>query len=494
MRNENLYKYLTGICKKRGMPIESLPKLFGFSRSSLYRYMTGIVRMSPEVQSKFVSILRFEDAERQEFERLVGLSEFDSSMIAARYAFDKFVFCKRTEPEEPKIFKFAYHENDTFLRTSDDIYTLIQALSIRPEAACTVRIINCLGKDVFSSVSSFIEKLLTASETVTVEHLLAFSEKEHLQNIATLINIIPLLKYENYSVYHSEKFTFYDKNEFFGNTLIIDIIQENSPYKYFFISFIDDDLSTCLTTSDNNVFAFWLSNYEYFKKSYSASLLDASRIDIITNNILDFQQNSNHYLIKPNCCYDDIPMSVYQSMLTRGSPQDIADVQNGYSCVASGNIMNMETIFSTLEKRIAATYTNCRINVHSMDGLVDLVKTGRLSDHLTFMPAFNKQELRVILEYIRDRNSDPNDSYTLCITKDTILANGHIILVFENIGVLIEYSQDDYRQGICSNLFIRNSMLTAILSDYVRNHVPNNHALNLEEATAFLDTLIASLE
>lgn len=494
MRNEELYNYLTGLCKKRSLPIEGLPKLFGFSRSSLYRYMTGIVRMSTEVQAKFVRILRLEDAERQEFERLVGLSQFDSSMIAARYAFDNFVFGKRAEPAEPKIFKFAYHESDTFLRTSDEIYALIQSLSLQPGASCTIRMINCLGKDIFNSVSLFIKNILSASENVTVEHLLAFSEKEHLQNINTFISIIPLLKYQSYSVHYGTKFTFHNTIDFYGNKFIIDVKLKDNTDRYFFISFHDDDLSNCLATSDKNVFTFWSTNYDYFKKSHDSSILDSSSIDIYATNLLELQQNHNHYLLKPNFCYDDIPMSVYQSMLTRGSTQELADVQNGLACAAGGNTGALATVFSILEKRIATTYINCRMNVHSMDGLTELARTGRLSDHFAFMPSFNKQELRTILEYVRDRNSDPNDSYTLFITKEKILANGHIMLVFEHTGVMIEYSEDDYLRGVCSNLFIRNSMLASIFTDYVKNHVPNNHALSLDEATAFLNSLIASLE
>jgi len=494
MRNDNLYKYLTGICKKRGLPIEGLPKLFGFSRSSLYRYMTGIVRISPEVRSKFVSILCLEKTERQEFERLVGLSEFDSAMIDARCAFDEFVFCKRTEPAEPKTFKFAYHESDTFLRTADEIYTLIHTLSTQPGTSCTIRIINCLEKDIFSSVALFIEKMLAISKNVNIEHLLAFSEKEHLQNITTLVSIIPLLKYTSYSVYQSSKLTFHNKKEFFGNTVIVDVRSRDAPEKYFFISFLDDELSTCLATSDRNVFAFWSNNYANFKKSYDVSRLDVTNIDMFANTLLALQQNANHYLLKPNFCHDAIPMFVYQGILARASPQELAEVQKGLDCAAGGKAVSLEALFSTLEQRIAASYVHRRIDVHSMDGLSELVKTGRLSDHLAFVPAFTRQELHDILEYARDRNRDPNDSYTLYITKEKILEDGHIILAFENVGVLMEYSKENYRQGICSHLFIRNSLLAAIVSDYVKNHIPGNHALSLEDATAFLNSLIASLE
>ena len=260
----------------------------------------------------------------------------------------------------------------------------------------------------------------------------------------------------------------------------------------FFISFLDDELSTCLATADKNIFMFLLRNYQYFEKRHDASVLDYSSIDMLANNLLQLQQNANHYLLKPNFCYDDIPISVYQSLLARNSAS-LADIQHGFNNVAGNKAVDLQGLLANLERRIAASHLNQRIDVHSMDGLIELVKTGCLSDHFTFLPPFNNQEVRLIFEYVRDRNRDPNDSYTLLITKEKILQDGHIISAYENIGVLIEYDQNDYKQGIASNLFIKNKILTDIFVDYARNHVPDNHALGVEEATDFLNSLIDSL-
>ena len=491
MRNDDLYNYLTSKCKERELPIESMPELLGFSRSSVYRYMKGIVCMSSEVKAKFVRILNFNELERQEFGRLVSLSEFDSAIIASRYALDDFVFCKQVDKKASENIKFAFHENDTFLRTSSEIYELIQSLAIKPGAICKIRVINCLKKDIFDSVSSFLEKLFTISENIIAEHLLTFSEKDHLHNTNTLINIIPLLKYKHYSVYYS-KTSFSDDCALFGNSIIIEVQHKVSP-KYFFISYLDEDLSSCLATSDKNVFAFGLSNYEAFKKSYNAALLDASSMDLFGSKIAELQESTNCYLLKPNCCYDRIPIIAYQHMISRTSPDELENVQKGLSGANSENKQSLETVLSILEKRIASSYTNRHIDVYSADGLTEFAETGRITDHLDFLPSFDQEERRTILEYIRDRYVDRNDLFTLYITKEKIFENGYIILAYEDVGVLIEYNQDDYRQGICSNLFVRNKMLASVISDYVKNHIPNNRALNADESIDFLNKLIKSL-
>ena len=490
MRSEELYKYLTGICKKKNMPIEGLPRLFGFSRSSLYRYMTGISRMSPEVRAKFIHVLRLDDTERRKFDQLVGLSAFDSAMIAARHAFDQFVFGQGEGLAKPKIFDFAYHAGDTLLRTSEDIYALIEALIRRPQASCVIRMVNCLGKDTAGSVLSFIERLLAASERVGIEHLVAFQEKAYEQNINTLITLLPLLKYQCYSVYYCPTLKAID---FYEDKLIIDVNFSDEPAQYFFLSFHNQSMSHCLATPDKSVFDFWSSNYQYFKKSHGALNLDYTSVDMVTNTMLELQQSADHYLLKPNFCYDDIPMPVYQSILARHSAQELAAVENAlFGANDEGG--KLQTLLANVEQRQAATYIHRRINLHSMDGLRQLAITGCLSDHYTFIPPFNKEELRTIFTQARDRNNDRDDSYTLLITRKKILADGHIFLVFENIGVMVEYDQDKYKQGIATCLFIKNQTLATIFSDYVRNHIPGNHALSQEETTAFLNSLIASLE
>ena len=490
MRSEELYKYLTGICKKKNMPIEGLPRLFGFSRSSLYRYMTGISRMSPEVRAKFIHVLRLDDTERRKFDQLVGLSAFDSAMIAARHAFDQFVFGQGEGLAKPKIFDFAYHAGDTLLRTSEDIYALIEALVRRPQASCVIRVINCLGKDAAGSVLSFIERLLAATERASIEHLVAFPEKAYEQNINTLIALLPLLKYQCYSVYYSPKLKAID---FYEDKLIIDVNFSGEPPQYFFLSFHNQGLSHCLATLDKSVFDFWSSNYQYFKESHGILSLDCTNFDIYSNRLLELQQNGDHYLLKPDFCYDDIPISVYHSMVARTSAQELAAIENTFR-LASDEDGGLQVLLASVEQRRAATYTHRRINLHSMDGLRQLAMTGRLSDHFTFIPPFNTEELRTIFTQARDRDNDSDDNYTLLITRKKILVDGHIFFVFENNGMVVEYDQDKYQQGLASSLFIKNQTLAVILSDYVRNHIPDNYALSREETTAFLNSLIASLD
>lgn len=495
MNNEKLYKYLTLKCKEKGLQIEHIPQMIEVSRSSLYRYMKGTIRMSSKVQSKFIKILQLDETEKREFERLVGLSEFDSTMIDARYVLDDFVFGKHTNQNKIDTVKFAYYERDVFLRTSDQIYELIESLSAQSESSCKIRIVNCLEDRIFKSVSFFIKSLFTQlkTENIAVEHLLMFSEKDYLHNTNVLINIIPLLRYKRYSVYCSNVSSSIDTKTLLDSMIIVELNHKEDKPNYFFISFLKEDLSACLSTSDKNVFAFQLSNYESFKKSYNAALLDSSTIDLFSMELAQRQEHSNCFLLKPNCCYDRIPILVYESLIARNTPEELERMKNGFAGGSGDTTDILDKLLYVLGKRFDSSYVNRHIDTYSMEGLADFAKSGRLTDHFDFMISFDKKERKTILEYMRDRNNDPNDDYTLNITKEPVLDNGYIILVFEDVGVMIEYNKEEYCEGTCTNLFINNKMLADVFSDFVKNHVPNNHALTTEEATTFLNTLIDSL-
>lgn len=57
-------------------------------------------------------------------------------------------------------------------------------------------------------------------------------------------------------------------------------------------------------------------------------------------------------------------------------------------------------------------------------------------------------------EYIRDRNKNEDDSYTLYITENEILKNGYIVLGYKNDGVFIEFNQEDCKISPTKNLYI----------------------------------------
>lgn len=497
MENQALYKWLTAICKKKGIRIEKLPEACGFSRSSLYRYMKGINRMTTDVQNVFASVLHLDSFERSELNRLVELTQFDSSLIAARYALDKLVFGIQEPVLVPEPIKFAYYDNDTFLRTSNEIFNMILNMSDKADSVCQLKVINCMDAPLSKTAVTFLGKLVNTAGTVLIEHLVNFSDRDYLKNTEMLINVIPLLQYKSYSVYYSAVSIPDEVKMMFRSAIFAEVHPPDETAKYFFISFLEDDLSVCHSTQDKYAYTFFISNYEQLKKNYNAALLAEETMEsMIQNTIITLEESYNSCLIKPNNCYDKIPMEVYRSLVARQTAEKLDTLVRGFGNIPDEvpiPLGSAEAMLSLMERRISASYKNERIDVYSADGLTSLAQTGKLTDHCSYIPVFEPSERRTILEYIRDRNNDPDDKYKLYITRESVFKDGYIVVAFEGFGICIEYIHNRIKAETHDTLMISNKMMSEVFMDYVKNHIPAQHAMSPNEANEFLNGLIESL-
>jgi len=491
--SEALYRFLTGKLKEREVPVESLPKVLGISRSTLYRNMKGTARMLTQVQAKFADVMGLDDDGRAEFERLLGLASFDATMVQARDIVDRFVFPsqRKIEDDRPAPLRFALYDQDVFLRTVDEIYAQIRELATAPGASTMVRIIDCTAERWFGSVAGFVEDLLVNVDDVTVEHLLTLSHTDYAATASTFTRIVPLLGFDRYAVHYGEQPTG-DTTHILGHVMGVEISQPGAPTTGFMLSFVDDDLCACLKTTDRAVLSFFHANFDAAKRAYSEALVDTG-IDAFNGTLADLEENTDVYIVKPDFCFESVPMSVYQAVMARAGVNDPASAQQLWAGLGGDPATSVETVLSTLDRRARASDTHRHIDVCSVDGLTQFARTGRLIDHLDFIPSFNEAERATILRHALTRNNDKTDPYTLYITREDLLPDGHIAMVLEDVGVVLEYNPDDYQRGLLSNLFIDNKTLAEIFSDYVRNHFPEAHAMTQDETTAFLTSLIDGL-
>jgi len=483
------------------VPVESLPGPLGVSRSTLYRNMKGTVQMSAEVQARFADVLKLDANGRAEFDRLSQLVAFDPTLVEARFVLDRFIFASGAADEpNPEPIRFAVYEDDIYLRTSDRVYERIRTLAASPDATTKIHIANCAGDKQFCSVASFIDDVLRQTDSVTVEHLLSMPQSDYNVLVATITRLVPLLRNNRYTVHYAPlppteprradaTFAASPAQPGFGNSLSVEVDRPGDK-TFFLLSFLDDDLSTCLVTHDENVIEFFHTNYEAVKRSYSKALVDFSNVDPFTDTLADLEEGKNTVLIKPDFCFDRIPIPVYESMLARMPANDVARMQKQLASNGGDPTTIVQMVLGSLERRARGSLVNRHTDVYSMAGLTRFAETGRISDHLDVMPPFTPDERRAVLTHARSRLADPHDPYTLYITRDDFLTNGCIIISIDNVGVLFEYNVNDYRRGVLSNLFIANHALAEIFSDYANVHVPQTHALSREDADAFLAALI----
>jgi len=490
--DETLYRFLTTKLKEAGLPIESLPTILDISRSTLYRNMKGTVRMSPDVQARFASLLNLDAADRQTFDRLADLVTVDPTLVEARHILDGFVFGEPATTQAPENQRFAVYDTDTFLRTSAQMYTRIIELATSDGATTTVRIINCTTEVPFRSVISFVDDLL-AQTNATIEHLLTLPNNDFAAMVSVITRLIPLLRFNHYTVHYAEA-PILDPHQdaVFANSVSVEI-EHGKETTLFLLSFLKNDLSSCLVTTNHHVIDFFRHNYDAAKSCYEEALVDFADVGFYTDTLASLEEGRKVALIKPNFCYDRIPLGVYDSMIARTSAEQIADAQTKLAGTDSDPMIIIELMLGTVERRVASSQTNRHIDVCSVHGLTELAQTGRISDHMDFIPSFSADERRAILTSVQTRLNDPDDPYTLYVTREEIFANGYLAMAIEDVGVLFEYDQDEARRGIFTNLFIANRALTEVFMDYATNHIPQTRAMSPEDTNTFLTNLIESI-
>ena len=493
----DLYKFLTSKCKERGIKIEELPRRFNnqYSRSTIYRYMKGILHMTPEVQALFVKLLNLNHMEQAQFTKLISLSVYDESMIAARKVLDHFLFSPKEEYNTLPDIELVFYNNDRYIRTIDEIISIIQDLTRHDSFSCDIKIIGCIQSNILEYFSDFIKHIFLVSPSSTAEHLVVFSEKDYLQNIMLLMNILPLLTSEHYHVFYHELTSPGSIKTLFDNTLILSCkYQENNVWaeNHYIISFLEHGMPECISFDDQYMYNFFMKNYMNYKQSFKNALTKSKNLTLIDNELLRLEEKHDVYMIKQNNCYNKIPASVYRSMLSRLTSDEKMLFA---SFVSQESIKDeslahdgIEDILEILDKRVKCSFKNKQIDVYSKEGLISLAKTGRISDQLDALPSFSKEETKTILAYIRDRNSDPKDNYTLFLVDELKVLDS--IVVFKDYGIIIEYDHPYLLQGIFKNLTICNQNLIDIFIDYIENHLPINHALSKEKATAFINEVI----
>lgn len=493
---KSLYDFITSLCKDRDMKIEELQKKAGFSRTTLYRYMRGINQITPEVEQKLVDALNLDTAEALEFSKLASLSAFDQSLIESRYVLDDFLFAKEPKRKEIVDIDMVFYNNDRYLRTLREILDYILAYGSKEELKGNIKIVNCLDDNVFLHIANFLQEICTKELNVEAEHFVSLVEKDYLQNTFSFINVFPLIKYEAYRLY-------YNANEV-GEVLMNDSILMSFQYKengetvkqYFALAFYESGMPECLAFSDAYIYGFQAKNYSNLKHSFNNVVQKCNSFDFDDDIFLKMTEMKSYCFIKPNPCFDKIPYQAFESLKNRMSEEELISFLSAlYGQKLSPEAMPhvLEKALQYIKRRLEATYGCKLIDVYSAEGLLEFAETGKLTDHLAYMPAFNQEEIKMTLEYLRNRNNDPQDDYKLYVTGEELRRKDLIIIALKDYGLLIEYVYPEYREELWKLLFVRSKRLASIFCDYVENHIPVSQAMTKEEADAFMEKLIDNL-
>jgi len=475
------------------MKLEDLQKKLKTSRTTLYRYMKGINQITPDIAECFAEALNMSTQQSLEFRKLISLSAIDRSLIESRDVLDDFLFEKKTEPKPVFEVDMVLYDNDRYLRTLKEIFDYIYSFSDKEQFVGTVKIYNCMSENIFSNITLFLQKVFSEGASIEAEQFIGLSERDYLQNAYSFINTFPLMKYDKYKFYYKELET--TEGPLPDSILVsLNYTEEgNQISKYFVMSFFENGLSDCIAFHDKYMYMYLSRIFEGLKISFTNIMRKYNNIDFDNDIFTEMKNHNNRCLLKPNPCYDKIPLHIYEKLMGRMNKEELLDLfssMQGHRVPEEAIPAALNQTFAYLKDRIDSVSVSRQIDVYSKEGITEFFETGRLTDHLELLPSFNREEIKEVLENLYDRSNDTGSNYTMYIAEDGFGHDDFVFSVFKDYGIIFEYVFPNHTEGLWKMILIENKRLASIFYDYFENHIPVNNAMTKTKANEFLKSLI----
>jgi hypothetical protein len=321
--------------------------------------------------------------------------------------------------------------------------------------------------------------------------------KDYADTVKALFTLLPLLRHKEYKLFYRESESKESVNGLLAHSAHFHATYEDENGKRqsenFFAVVRRDGITDCLCYSSPYSHEFITNNFFELRREYKKSFTESLSINKNMEFIAGMESQYPCIHIKPDPCYQLIPNEIYRKQFDRMIEEDKNQAEEFFAVQSEP----YETAEEEFDKVVAfskiihhSSHIHRHIDVKSKAGLLEFAKTGQLCDQVSWIPLYDKEERRIILEHIRDRNTDENDSYTLYITEMPMLSNDHHVFSYKDKGIVIRDSPRNTRPRLLNDIYIENKSLAALFFEYAETYIPANHALSKEETTAYLNSLI----
>jgi len=237
---------------------------------------------------------------------------------------------------------------------------------------------------------------------------------------------------------------------------------------------------------------FFERSYLSLEREYQLSLNNKEPLEDYAMLFLIYEMNHDLYLFKPSICYNRVPISIWENMISRFDPEEFLKMflREKYN----PNLLetHIKELLLFMETRNKASYLHKQVDIITMTGLTTFAYTGLLLDHFAELPPFTKEEVKEILQQIVHRDLDPSDPYRFHILREEYNSDTLTIIVAADRGLVIEYATQKRPANVLPYCIIEHKETSNIFIDFADNYVPNFLAFS-QEAHAFIESLIASI-
>ena len=480
-----------------GLSLPEVAERCRIGRGTIYRYVRNEYPIPATVEEQLGAVLNLTKAEKSQLRSLIEDAQIHRPMRKAFEIIDKLVFDEGSAPRSTlNEGVVLLLDKDRYVLSMDELCDRMLRHADKPEFTCCLRFAQGIGELFFEQIEPCIMRLLEAVPGATVEHLVSSPRGDATKNIQLAVGILPFLQYRNYKVFYTEEENLFEAQRMFSQSF------------YFSTSFIDEGVlrgenfmysvrntteGACFCSSDPLFHEFVTGEFYDIRKQYHNDLQAMSTFNVGLDFFADLESNYPSAILNPDFHITHIPSPVISEKLRgldEATKQSLADSQSNKPVKQHTVDARIETMIASIERRRSFALQRPQTSICSKEGLLAFVQTGRRCDHLKWVPPYTKDEMRRILEDVRDRNLDDSDEFRFYLTDMPILANGYTLEAYLGHGIAVQYNQKPERARSDNYLFMTHSFVADVLYRYLTEYLPATHVISQDETTAYLNHLI----
>ncbi|MCL2367303.1 MAG: helix-turn-helix transcriptional regulator, partial [Oscillospiraceae bacterium] len=471
----NIFQFITTKAKREGFKRDDLAKMINVSKTTMHRYVHGELIITPERAQALAKVLNLSKKEKVELHNLItysiphrAMQKTYKEMQKAYAAMDTLIFGEDEIRPVAPFHEVLFLSADRVILTANKMLDRFLLHCSEENFECTVRIIHGISEVYISRLADLAEILFARVPHAIIEHLIPMTLKDSARTINLLTATLPLLKHPNYLLFYSKNDQPDGINSMFNSMIYVSTSYEKNGrrrHENFLMSFPKHSRAVCHMSSDPLLHEMITNEYFDVRLDYESAFHEFRNVGVGEEFLIELEQNHDVSLLKPNPCYSHIPAEAYDNLMSRMDLKSKREMALGIAGTSVPDEDVDDTIawmMDSVKTRVATSHTKKQSAVCSKSGLREFAQTGRLTDHAAWLPPFNKKEIQMCLESIRDRNRNKKDPFTLYITEKDILDNGYLFCACKGDGLFIEYNNEGNHVYPNKNLYIKNKVVADV--------------------------------
>lgn len=475
-------EYIYSLIKRKNISVSMLAGLAGFkSRTSIQRILKE--ECSIEMIEAFNHLIKgFDQLNLSPLE----LEEMEQALIVSKVGKDAFQARKiMLQIFQSKVRSHA--QNPEGLNPSNNEVATLEELFKTYQGFVKIRFL--IFDLTFVSFANELVNLIRNSPPgyVSISQLLRFNNCQS-HNAANFLAAFELLNYEHFDVHSISDDSTEDGQLYISsNSIVVDKeLADGSHYTDYILIAADESFTFVSNLPGNSLYSLYLYQFDQIKlkgKSIRKTYDKLSSLNMVNNTLetcIQLEKLSPRYIIKHSFSSSMIPFEILLEIIS----------DSNYF----GLSRNHPVIIGLMEGfrgRYHAFYQSnkSKVNLLTKRGLLDFVTTRMMTDHFHSARAFTRDEVKTILEFIRDQLQTNENFEILLLKNDHAISNLEFSYYQDEVlWIFDSYSGygEDYFDAI-----IDSPQLLHLFDDFIKNELIPNHTLPKSETMQFMDYLLS---